>query len=58
MDRLKSKGMDQLNKRVWIDSRRHTVHTVFLNPFFKGQKHLFNGQNGLLNIMALCTVSI
>ena len=23
MDRLKSKGMDRLNKRVWIDSRRH-----------------------------------
>ena len=23
MDRLKSKGMDRLNKRVWIDSKRH-----------------------------------
>ena len=30
MDRLKSKGMDRLNKIVWIDSRRHwTVHTVY-----------------------------
>ena len=29
MDWLKSKGMDQLNKRVWINSRRHWRSTVY-----------------------------
>ena len=29
MDQLKSKGMDRLNKRVWIDSRRHWWSTLY-----------------------------
>ena len=31
MDRLKSKGMDRLNKRVWIESRRHWQSTLYID---------------------------
>ena len=37
---LKSKGMDQLNKRVWINFKKSlTVHTVFFSTFSKAVQH-------------------
>ena len=40
MDWLKSKGMDRLNKRVWIDSRHHWQSTLYIF-FFSWPKIFF-----------------
>ena len=46
VDWLKSKGMDQLNKRVWIDSRHHWRSTLyaFLCMFISSCFHAVNGK--------------
>ena len=44
MDQLKSKDMDQLNKRVWIDSRHHWRSTLYVQNHYC-EHVLFGGKS-------------